>query len=109
MKKTTFPVLIAAILFAPLVAIADPDKDESGHGKRKHGRSEYKEEYWDGNCKVERKMEKNGNYKEERKCENRARGSGRYHEPARAYGPPPVYLPAPPPGVVIQGTVRVNP
>jgi hypothetical protein len=27
-----------------------------------------KEEFWHGGCKVERKWEKNGNYKEEVKC-----------------------------------------
>ena len=29
---------------------------------------ERKQEFWDGNCKVERKWERNGEYKEERKC-----------------------------------------
>lgn len=67
-----------ALLSAP--AIADPWKDESGHGKRDEysrrdddrryaDRREAKEEFWDGNCKVERKWERNGDYKEERKCE----------------------------------------
>ena len=55
-------------------AMAD---DESGHG-RKHKRDrEYKEEFWDGNCKVERKWEKNGDYKEERKCKDGGRSQGR--------------------------------
>jgi surface antigen len=56
---------MAAALPSP--ALADPDKDESGKGRER--RSEQKEEYWDGRCKVEKKWEKNGEYKEERKCE----------------------------------------
>lgn len=97
-----FPALLTCL---PLVASADPWKDESGHGKRHgHERREYKEEYWDGHCKVERKLEKSGEYKEERKC--KPPRHGRYeHEP--------VYVPAPPPppivepGVTIHGTVRI--
>ena len=65
--------LLAASLAVTLasmgVAQADPWKDESGHGRgRHHGGGEYKEEFWDGNCKIERKWEKDGEYKEERKC-----------------------------------------
>jgi hypothetical protein len=29
---------------------------------------EYKEEFWVGNCKIERKWEGDGSYTEERKC-----------------------------------------
>ncbi|MGR4871080.1 hypothetical protein ACIPRI_19710 [Variovorax sp. LARHSF232] len=106
MKKPLIPLLAAAFLFTPLVAAADPYKDESGHGKRKHGHREYKEEYWDGNCKVERKWEKGGEYKEERKC----KGGHAHYGPAPAYVPAPVYVPAPAvePGVVIHGTIRVK-
>jgi hypothetical protein len=104
MKKLSIPLFAAAILLAPWAAAADPYKDESGHGKRKHGHREYKEEYWEGNCKVERKWEKSGEYKEERKC----KGPTHYgHAPA--YAPAPVYVPAPEPGITIQGTVRVKP
>ncbi|HEY8606067.1 MAG TPA: hypothetical protein VIM12_02995 [Noviherbaspirillum sp.] len=57
----------------------------------------------DGNCKVERKWEKSGEYKEERKCEGPRQG---------AYEQAPVYVPAPPPvvvepGITIHGTVRI--
>jgi hypothetical protein len=41
---------------------------------RRH-RAEFKEEYWDGNSKVERKLEKNGEYKEERKCKGEPRAA----------------------------------
>lgn len=105
MKRSVLSLMAGAILLTPPLVLADPDKDESGHGKRRHGHREYKEEYWDGNCKVERKWEKSGEYKEERKCKNRGPA---YYGPAPAYGPAPVYVPAPQPGVVIEGTVRVN-
>lgn len=104
--KTFRLLLCAAVMLAPFAANADPDKDESGHGKwrgRGHDKREYKEEYWDGNCKVERKYEKHGEYKEERKCKGQRHG---YYEPA------PVYVPVYPShrqdsGVTINGTVRI--
>jgi hypothetical protein len=65
-------------------AAADPDKDESGKGRRRGGyerferdydrprqiywRRAFKQEYDDGYCKYERKLEKSGEYKEEVKC-----------------------------------------
>ena len=70
-------------------ASADPGKDESGKGRwrggyersgdrsgwgyaygdeRRRERRAFKEEYDDGRCKVERKLEKSGEYKEEVKC-----------------------------------------
>lgn len=98
-------LLPAALLAVAQPALADPWKDESGHGKhRDRGRGEYKEEFWDGNCKVERKLEKSGEYKEERKCKS---------APRVQYGPEPIYVPAPvgipraEPGVTINGTIRI--
>ena len=59
-------------------AIADPWKDESGKGRwagyRGYDRSygyydrDYKQEFYRGPCKIERKWERNGEYKEETKC-----------------------------------------
>ncbi|MGH6627871.1 MAG: glycine zipper 2TM domain-containing protein [Burkholderiaceae bacterium] len=49
-------------------ALADDDR-----GKRR----EYKEEFWDGGCKIEREWKKNGDFKEERKCDG---GNDRYPE-----------------------------
>lgn len=97
MKINSQLLLLFSIAALPLVAAADSWKDESGHGKG-YGRDrhEYKEEYWDGNCKVKRKLKKDGEYKEERKCK-----APRYDY----YEPEPVYVPAP--GVTIQGTVRL--
>lgn len=99
MKTLYFLLLSICLTSLSSGALADPWKDESGHGKRhKHGR-EYKEEYWDGNCKVERKFGKNGEYKEERKCKGPHYGHAH---------PAPVYVPAPAPVVVEPGGVRVH-
>jgi hypothetical protein len=99
--KLFLPLAIAAL---PLMATADSWKDESGHGRghgygHGHDRHEYKEEYWDGNCKIERKLEKSGEYKEERKC--RAPRQGHYRQG-------PAYMPVPPPVVVHPG-VTIQP
>lgn len=126
MKNISLLVLALAAAL-PLSVSADPDKDESGHGKRRHGR-EYKETYWDGRCKVERKWDKHGSYKEKRKCQPAlhvrhapppvvVHPQPVYVAPAPVYvQPAPVYVqPAPPPavvidqgGVTIQGTVRLK-
>jgi surface antigen len=68
----SLPVAAALVLVWTGAAHADPDKDESGH-RRGHKHGEYKEEFWDGNCKVERKWGKHGEYKEEVKCKGRDR------------------------------------
>jgi hypothetical protein len=80
-------ILLPALLLAfPITALADSWEDESGHGKgRGYDRREYKEEFWDGNCKVERKLEKSGEYKEVRQCKALAKdesghGKGRGHD-----------------------------
>jgi surface antigen len=51
-------------------SLALADDDERGHGRR--DKREFKEEFWDGPCKVERELKKNGDYKEERKCQGGA-------------------------------------
>ncbi|SSW63657.1 hypothetical protein [Achromobacter agilis] len=89
--RTASPLLTlsAAALFAlaPLAAQADSDKHRHRHGR------EYKEQYWDGACKVERKWKRNGDYQEKRKC----RDEYRY-----GYAPQPVVVPAmPAPAIVI--------
>lgn len=79
-------------------AVADPWKDESGHGR---GGGEWKQEYRDGNCKVERKLERSGEYKEEIKCDGPAWARGYLAPPVIISGrrPPPVAsLPPMPPG-----------
>jgi hypothetical protein len=103
MKKKALIVGCAILgMLMNTAAMADPWKDESGKGGKHRGYygGDAKEEYWDGNCKVERKWKGNGDYKEERKCK-----APRYVEPVLvpAY---PVY-PAQP-GIVIQGTAVIK-
>jgi hypothetical protein len=70
-------IVAMALMSGP--ALSDPWKDESGKGRwgpdrdRGYYRSynydrEYKQEYRRGNCKIERKWERDGGYKEETKC-----------------------------------------
>ncbi|TFY99936.1 hypothetical protein [Ramlibacter rhizophilus] len=106
-------IIALAIGALPLAALADRDKHE--HGWRGH-HGAYKQEWWDGHCKVERKYKSNGDYKEERKCRNPQPPAVVYVPapvvvPAPVYMAPPVIMPAPvfvEPGLVIQGTVRVR-
>ncbi|MGQ0684155.1 hypothetical protein [Bradyrhizobium sp.] len=72
-----FAALCAITLLAG-PATADPWKDESGKGRwgdydRRYERSysydrDYKQEFYRGPCKIERKWSRNGEYKEETKC-----------------------------------------
>lgn len=95
MKKPAISLLLLLLASVSSVAMADSWKDESGKGR--HGR-EYKQEYWDGNCKVERKWEKDGDYKEKRKCKRRDRHYLERHDDDRRYYDRPVvqqrYYPA---------------
>jgi hypothetical protein len=81
-------------------AFADPGKDESGKGRWRGGyergyvypdrgygygyerpsreRRAFKQEYDDGRCKYERKLERSGEYKEEVKCRGGYRSRYRY-------------------------------
>lgn len=89
MSKLTKWIFPLALLAVSSGASADPWKDESGKGRHGDKRGEYKEEYWGGNCKVERKYEKN-EYKEERKCRRPDRHADRdyrYRQPAQAEYP----------------------
>ena len=69
----------AIVLGTSNVVSADPWKDESGKGRWRAERGdyrgsyarEYKQEFRQGNCKIERKWERNGGYKEEVKCKGR--------------------------------------
>lgn len=103
MKNLLRPLAYTALIFGSLIgaAMADPHKDESGHGRKGwHKDREHKEEYWDGRCKVERKWDKGGEYKEERKCKgNQARV--RQYEAPYYPAPQPVY-PAPRHGVIVE-------
>jgi hypothetical protein len=95
MKKLWTTAALVAFGLSASPAFADPGKDESGKGRWRGGyerfyadddrprgraygerreRRAFKQEYDDGVCKYERKLEKSGEYKEEVKC-----------RPARAY------------------------
>ncbi|MCK1639282.1 hypothetical protein IVA95_17125 [Bradyrhizobium sp. 157] len=75
MKCAIAGMAVLATLVGP--ALADPWKDESGNGRWRHDRGahraynydrDYKQEFYRGPCKIERKWERNGEYKEEMKC-----------------------------------------
>ncbi|XSC46657.1 hypothetical protein ACF1BQ_013365 [Bradyrhizobium sp. RDT10] len=72
-------LLVVCVMLMAGPALADPWKDESGKGRwgsdrdRGYHRSynydrDYKQEFYRGPCKIERKWERNGEYKEETKC-----------------------------------------
>ncbi|HEY9281557.1 MAG TPA: hypothetical protein VIP51_15930 [Eoetvoesiella sp.] len=88
--------IVGAMMVLPFSASADSWKDESGHGYR--DRREFKEEYWDGNCKVKREYKKDGEYKEERKCE-----APKY----RRYEREPVYR-SDSPAIIIDPMIRIG-
>lgn len=114
MKPILYVALGLAVAAMCTPVVADPDRDESGHGRKSEGRShkggEYKEEFWDGDCKVERKWEKSGEYKEEVKCkEPRSRARHVPHE-HRGGAPREAGVIVTPPSVVIQPpTVVIEP
>ena len=74
MKHAFLAICAMTLVSGP--AMADPWKDESGKSRRGYERGhraynmdrEYKQEFHRGPCKIERKWERNGEYKEEIKC-----------------------------------------
>lgn len=96
MKKLVGVMVTLACLSAAAQVFADPPE---GRGYKKHHRHEYKEEYWDGDCRVERKYKNNGDYKEERECEGAPYYQPRYSD---NYAPPQAYGYAPPPPVSVR-------
>ncbi|AEG93276.1 glycine zipper 2TM domain-containing protein [Ramlibacter tataouinensis] len=108
---------LAVLVSAPTLADDDDDDDRRGrghkHGHHKHKEhKEHKEEFWEGNCKIERKWEKNGDFKEERKCKG-ARPVAVHAAPAVVYPPwivvqqgAPVYAPQRAPDVPASGVSR---
>ena len=99
-------ILPLSLLAAPLSALAGDDHHHHRH--RHQHRKEYKEEYWDGHCKVERKWKSNGEYKEKRKCRNRPDA---YYAPQPVYvaPPQPVYVAPQPQGLVIDSRIVLRP
>lgn len=101
LSRWLLPVLLCA---APLAVWAGHDDDDDrGHRHRHHHqkRGEYKEEFWDGRCKVKREWKHNGKYKEKRECEDRPMA---YHRP-----PAVLYAPAQPGAIVISPQLVIRP
>jgi hypothetical protein len=83
MSLRTAMIGITGLALLATAATADPWKDESGKrewrggaygwqddGPRR-GRGEYKEEFYAQGCKVKREWKRDGEYKEEVKCDDR--------------------------------------
>jgi surface antigen len=68
MNAFRLPILFLLATLAAGPALSDDDD---------HRRRERKEEFWDGPCKVELEYKKNGDFKEERKCQG---GGDRFPE-----------------------------
>lgn len=104
MKILKFLALCLPLTFAlaPLSALAGRDDDDDHHHHRHHHhrKHSYKQEFWDGHCKVERKW-KNGSYKEKRKCRDRPMV---YHAP-----PQPMYIAPQPQGLIINSQIHIRP
>ena len=112
MKRLGLLLLLLVVMVAvPVWASADSGKGRHGKGG-KHDRYEHSAAYRDGNCKVVRKWEHDGDFKEHRKCKGHRHEPRRVYIPAPVYAPAPVYVPAPShvivePGITIHGTVRL--
>ena len=75
MKTSLASALLFAFAAVPFATIAD----DGDRRHRRHG-TEYKHEYRDGNCKVERKREKDGDFEEKIDCKGgHYGGRGRGH------------------------------
>lgn len=97
MRLLTILGLAALAVCQP--AFADPWKDESGHGWYRGGA--WKEEFDDGTCRVERKMKRNGAYKEEVTCDGPPWAGGTLAPPVvvvQDWPPPTIALPPLPQG-----------
>lgn len=84
--------LVGGLMLAAAPALADDDHRRHPHHHHHHGG---KQVFYDGACKVERKWNGHGGYKEEVKCRPSAH--------AYYYPPPSVvaYYPPPPPPVYV--------
>lgn len=97
MKCLTIAAFAAALTASP--ALADPHRDEGGHGYHRHyNGSKHKQSYWDGHCWVEQKWGKHGRYQEKRKCPPPRHATyARPVHPAPAVQPSPRVIIQPPP------------
>jgi hypothetical protein len=67
--------IVTALTLLSVPAFADPGKEnDRAHGRRDYrvevNDDQYKEEFRVGSCKVEREWERDGDYKEERECDD---------------------------------------
>ncbi len=66
--------MATALMALSVPALAGPRGDARDHGRRdlrvEVDDDEYKEEFRVGNCKVEREWERDGDYREERECDD---------------------------------------
>ncbi|AUT46280.1 hypothetical protein C2U31_09945 [Achromobacter sp. AONIH1] len=85
---------IWALSAAALIALSPLSAEAGDKHHHRYKRGEYKEKYWDGACKVERKWKRNGDYSEKRKCRD---------DYAYGYAPQPAIVPMMPvaPAIVI--------
>lgn len=111
MKHLSTRVFVLTLLTAlSCPAVADPGGRGHGHGR--HGRDDderghshgpkgsmYTEQYLDGLCMVERRWDKHGRYREERRCREPAAYGTPY---GIQYAAPPTVIAVPPPAIVIQ-------
>ncbi|HEY8570044.1 glycine zipper 2TM domain-containing protein [Microbulbifer sp.] len=72
---------LAALLCGSLSMSLYADPPE-GRGWKKHKKHEQKEVYWEGNCRVERKWNDRGDYKEERTCRAPRYADNHHHHDA---------------------------
>ena len=70
--------IIVAVLAATTLSFCAIADDDEGERRGARQGSEYKHQYKDGNCKVEQKREKNGEFEEKIDCKG-----GRYGSQAR--------------------------
>jgi len=67
MNTTRLTAICLLLSFAAAGPVLADDDDDDRKGRKRH--REHKESFWDGPCKVEREWKKDGDYKEERKCQ----------------------------------------
>ena len=110
MRRPLLPVIAAVAACAAAPVLADDDDGWRRHGPRHWGHAEYRDRYREGGCKVERRWDQWGGYREKRKCRGPAYGGyppyGAHYAPAPHHGYGPVHAApgvwAVPGGVVIQ-------
>lgn len=104
MNRLLTPLLTALAL----ACLADASWAHGG-GHRHHHRKEHKEhkeQFWDGNCQVERKWKRNGEYKEKRRCHDRPAA---YYAPQPVYAAPVLVAPRRPDAIVISPQIVIRP